>query len=57
MRARRFPYKECCRLQGFPDTVSFPDSAGVKMRYRIIGNAVPPPVFAAVAKPLYQMAS
>ncbi|WP_306133072.1 DNA cytosine methyltransferase [Roseivivax marinus] len=50
--ARRFTYQECSRLQGFPHGISFPETGGLKMRYRIIGNAVPPPVFAAVASSL-----
>ncbi|MEO0623161.1 MAG: DNA (cytosine-5-)-methyltransferase [Pseudomonadota bacterium] len=50
--ARRFSYHECGRLQGFPSDIVFPETAGVKMRYRVIGNAVPPPVFAAVASSL-----
>ena len=53
--ARRFSYVECSRLQGFPIDIVFPDTAGAKLRYRVIGNAVPPPLFAAVAKSLWEI--
>lgn len=47
--ARRISYREAARLQGFDGDLVFPESYGIGMRYRVIGNAVPPPVFAAVA--------
>lgn len=49
--ARRFSYREAARLQGFAPDFRFPDTANssLQMRYRVIGNAVPPPLFAAVA--------
>ncbi|MEE4208496.1 MAG: DNA (cytosine-5-)-methyltransferase [Parvularcula sp.] len=50
--ARRFSYVECARLQGFPDDIVFPDNRNIRERYRIVGNAVPPPVFYAVASSL-----
>lgn len=51
--ARRFSYREAARLQGFGDLV-FPDSkSGSQMqRYTVVGNAVPPPLFEAVARAL-----
>lgn len=50
--ARRFSYREAARLQGFGKDFKFPDtSAGsLEMKYTVAGNAVPPPLFAAVAK-------
>lgn len=53
-RARRFSYKEAARLQGFAPGLAFPDtSAGsLDMRYKVVGNAVPPPLFEAVARAL-----
>jgi len=50
-RARRFSYLECAALQGFPKPEAF-DVSPVKLRFRAIGNAVPPPLFEAVAKAL-----
>ncbi len=52
--ARRFSYREAARLQGFARNFVFPDtSAGsVDMRYKVVGNAVPPPLFEAVARAL-----
>jgi DNA (cytosine-5)-methyltransferase 1 len=52
--ARRFSYKEAARLQGFHHGMVFPDtpSATLDMRYKVVGNAVPPPLFEAVAKAL-----
>lgn len=50
-RARRFSYREAARLQGFDPNLVFPDtkSGSLTNRYTVIGNAVPPPLFQAVA--------
>lgn len=66
--ARRFSYREAARLQGFEarylkhgGDFIFPDASKVlksksnnqmKHCYKVIGNAVPPPLFEAVAKAL-----
>jgi DNA (cytosine-5)-methyltransferase 1 len=66
--ARRFSYREAARLQGFMprylkhgNDFVFPDdcvhASGqegnlMRYRYKVIGNAVPPPLFEAVAKAL-----
>lgn len=52
--ARRFSYKEAARLQGFGSKFRFPDTAAgtLDMRYTVAGNAVPPPLFQAVAQNL-----
>lgn len=52
--ARRFSYREAARLQGFARDFVFPDtSAGsLDMRYKVAGNAVPPPLFEAVVRAL-----
>lgn len=52
--ARRFSYKEAARLQGFAINFTFPDtlSGSLDMRYKVAGNAVPPPLFEAVARAL-----
>lgn len=49
--ARRFSYREAAKLQGFPN-ISFPDTknGSMDMRYTVIGNAVPPPLFEAVVR-------
>jgi DNA (cytosine-5)-methyltransferase 1 len=49
--ARRFSYLECAALQGFPNPERF-SVRKVEERFRAIGNAVPPPLFAAVARAL-----
>lgn len=51
--ARRFSYREAALLQGFGDIV-FPETqnASINMKYTVIGNAVPPPLFEAVASNL-----
>jgi DNA (cytosine-5)-methyltransferase 1 len=49
--ARRFSYLECAALQGFSEPTAF-SIRSVEDRFRAIGNAVPPPLFAAVAKAL-----
>lgn len=48
--ARRFSYREAAVLQGFPKDFKFPDTAvgSLEMRYKVAGNAVPPPLFQAV---------
>ena len=50
----RFSYREAARLQGFPASLVFPDTAAgsLDMRYKVVGNAVPPPLFEAVARAL-----
>lgn len=49
---RRFSFREAARLQGFSRDFSFPDTVILREKYRVIGNAVPPPLFEAVAKAL-----
>ena len=49
--ARRFSYLECAAIQGFKKLDAFSEGP-VSKRFRAIGNAVPPPLFAAVAKAL-----
>ena len=50
--ARRFSYRECALLQGFDSGIEFPDTASIYEKYKVIGNAVPPPLFEAVARAL-----
>jgi DNA (cytosine-5)-methyltransferase 1 len=50
--ARRFSYREAACLQGFSKDMVFPESNGMHSRYKVIGNAVPPPLFEAVARAL-----
>ena len=50
--ARRFSYREAARLQGFARGFTFPDHGSLDMRYKVVGNAVPPPLFEAVARAL-----
>ena len=52
--ARRFSYREAARLQGFSRDFVFPDTdnASLDMKYKVAGNAVPPPLFEAVTRAL-----
>ncbi len=50
-RARRFSYRECALLQGFPRSFKW-ERGTVRERFQMIGNAVPPPLFAAVLEGL-----
>lgn len=50
--ARRYSYLECALLQGFDQYIEFPETGSMKQKYKVIGNAVPPPLFEAVAKNL-----
>ena len=49
--ARRMSYLESAAIQGFPKPEAF-DQGSVQQRFQAIGNAVPPPLFGAVAKAL-----
>lgn len=51
--ARRLSFLECAAIQGFPQPEKFATQS-LALRYRAIGNAVPPPLFGAVAKQLVQ---
>jgi DNA (cytosine-5)-methyltransferase 1 len=52
--ARRFSYREAARIQGFSKRMIFPtnERSSMNMRYTVVGNAVPPPLFEAVARAL-----
>lgn len=52
--ARRFSYRECAVLQGFKKDLAFPETenASLMNKYKVIGNAVPPALFKAVAAEL-----
>ncbi|MCE5310416.1 MAG: DNA (cytosine-5-)-methyltransferase [Acidobacteriales bacterium] len=49
--ARRFSYRECAALQGFPREFVW-KRGSVRERFQMIGNAVPPPLFKAVVRNL-----
>ena len=49
--ARRLSYEECARLQGFPASWRW-IGGGLRDRFQLIGNAVPPPLFRAVLEAL-----
>jgi DNA (cytosine-5)-methyltransferase 1 len=53
-KARRFSYRECAALQGFPRTWAWKKGT-VRDRFQMIGNAVPPPLFSAVASGLLDL--
>ncbi len=50
--ARRLSYREGARIQGFEGELNFPDTYALPMKYKVVGNAVPPPLFEAVARAL-----
>lgn len=54
--ARRFTYKEAAKLQGFTNLV-FPRESEVTLdnKYKVVGNAVPPPLFEVIAIKLRAM--
>lgn len=50
LQNRPFSLRECARLQGFPDTFRFSSgSVDVAAGYKLVGNAVPPPMSRAIA--------
>ncbi len=61
LRDRPFSARECARLQGFEDSFLFCSEGGgavsVRDAYRLIGNAVPPPVAAQLARSAKQLLS
>lgn len=52
--ARRFAYKECAALQGFPRSFRW-ERGSVRDKFQMIGNAVPPPLFKAVVTNLTEL--
>ncbi len=48
---RRFTFEECAALQGFPRKFKW-NRGTVRDKFQMIGNAVPPPLFSAILKPL-----
>lgn len=48
--ARRLSFREAARLQGFGETFEFPDTMAMPMKFKVIGNAVPPPLFQSVVE-------
>ena len=53
LKGRPFSVRECARLQGFPDSFTFAQDsskASLQNAYRLIGNAVPPPLAQLFAK-------
>lgn len=49
---RRYTPTEAARLQGFPPNFVFPSELTTEQRYKVVGNAVPPPLMKAVASGL-----
>lgn len=52
--ARRLAYRECAALQGFPRAFLWRRGT-IRERFQMIGNAVPPPLFEAVASKLERL--
>ena len=48
-KARRLSFKEAAVLQDIGDW-TFPDTVGLKMKYHVIGNAVPPMLFRQIVE-------
>lgn len=47
--ARRLSYKEAAMLQDLDEWI-FPDTAGLMVKYRVVGNAVPPLLFRQIVE-------
>nr|CAL17107.1 C-5 cytosine-specific DNA methylase family protein [Alcanivorax borkumensis SK2] len=52
--ARRYSYREAACLQGFDRSSCFPETenSSLRMKYTVVGNAVPPPLFNVIGKEL-----
>jgi DNA (cytosine-5)-methyltransferase 1 len=60
LKDRPFSLRECARLQGFPDSFTFTEyDPGVSLvaGYRLVGNAVPPPLSSSFASAVRQFLS
>jgi DNA (cytosine-5)-methyltransferase 1 len=58
LKDRPFTVRECARLQGFPDTFRFcegTNKVAVRDAYRLVGNAVPPPLGRKLAQSVKQI--
>ena len=53
-KPRRFSYRECAALQGFPRSWKW-KRGSVRDRFQMVGNAVPPPLFRAVTGSLKEL--
>ena len=52
-RLRKMTERECLRMQGFPDSFSFPQMPS-SAKYRMIGNSVSPPVASRIANQIME---
>ena len=54
--ARRYSFRESAVLQGFPRNLNFPENqkGTLRMKYTVIGNAVPPPLFKEIGRALLE---
>lgn len=52
--ARRYSFREAACLQGFDKRSEFPETenSSLRMKYTVVGNAVPPPLFKAIGDEL-----
>jgi DNA (cytosine-5)-methyltransferase 1 len=58
LRDRPFSLRECARLQGFPDTFRLlSEAVDVQSAYRLVGNAVPPPLSRLLAAAVHKLLS
>ena len=58
LEERPFSVRECARLQSFPDDFKFMDTGiGAEDAYRLIGNAVPPRLAAALQESIWKYVS
>ena len=47
---RFFTRRECCRMQGFPDTFLTTACTNANRFYHMLGNSVSPPVITDIAR-------
>lgn len=52
--ARRYSLKECAALQGFPSDFNW-GTRNLITKYRLVGNAVPPPLMELVCRPVHAL--
>jgi DNA (cytosine-5)-methyltransferase 1 len=53
-KVRQLTPRECLRVQGFPETFTFPDEVSISQNYKMCGNSVSIPVIEAIYKQIHK---
>ena len=53
-KVRQLTPRECLRVQGFPETFSFPNEVSISQSYKMCGNSVSVPVIEAICNQIHK---